>query len=91
MSLFLVLLWCSVALRPGILHNSRNSRLVIFNSRLGRPKFPIRDATGIGPQAFDLACPSHGRRPAAAEKSTNFPSQREKPGMGQAMLSTAAR
>ena len=46
-------------------------------------KFPIRDATGIGPQAFDLACPSHDRRPAATEKSTNFPSQREKPGMGR--------
>ena len=91
MSLFLVLLWCSVALRPGILHNSRNSRLVIFNSRLGRPKFPIRDATGIGPQAFDLACPFHDRRPAAAEKSTNSRHNGKNPEWDEAMLSAEER
>ena len=91
MSLFLVLLWCSVALRPGILHNSRNSRLVIFNSRLGRPKFPIWDATGIGPQAFDLACPFHDRRPAAAGNRRISRHNGKNREWDEAVLSTEAR
>jgi hypothetical protein len=36
MCLFLVLLWCSVALQRGVTGNSRNSRFGGFNSRLGQ-------------------------------------------------------
>jgi hypothetical protein len=60
MGLFLVLFWYSAVFRR-----------IYFPFRPA--KFPIGDATGIGPQGFDSACPSRDRRPAAAEKSTNFP------------------
>ena len=54
-------------------------------------KFPIRDATGIGPQAFDLACPFHDRRPAAAEKSTNSRHNGKNPEWDEAMLFAEAQ
>jgi hypothetical protein len=53
MGLFLVLFWYSAVFRR-----------IYFAFRPA--KFPIGDATGIGPQGFDSACPSHDQRPAAA-------------------------
>ena len=91
MGVFLVLLWCSAVVERGIAGNSRNSRFGGFNSRLGGQKFPIRHATGIDPQAFDLACLSHDRRPAAAEKSTNSRHNGKNPEWDEAMLFAEAQ
>src|SRR6516162_3593414 len=98
MGLLLVLLWCSASRWEVIADNSRSSQFGGFNSRFGRQKFPVRHATGIGLQAYDLACSSHDRRPAVSGKSMNFPFEREKPridrphrGVRAAMLSGTAR
>jgi hypothetical protein len=51
MCLFLVLFWCAAVTRAVLLHNSRDSRFGIFNSRLGGNKFPFsrqRELPGKG-------------------------------------------
>src|SRR6516165_4046999 len=51
MGVLLVLLWCAAVARAVLRHNSRNSRLRGFNSRLDRKKFPFgrqRESPGKG-------------------------------------------
>src|SRR5260370_10870088 len=75
MCLFLVLFWCSAVVRryggPNI--SADNSRFGEFNSRLGRPEFPVCAATGIRSQALDLAHRSRSQIAVVWAKSTTFP------------------
>src|SRR6266446_1133209 len=75
MCLFLTFFW-----RSGVLGDVQtrrffaiNSRFGEFNSRLGRHKFPVRSATGIGSQAIDLLCRFSGPTALAWVKSQKFP------------------
>jgi len=86
MWLFVVPLWCwaieGQSGGPNIVgSNSRNSRFGEFNSRLGRREFPVRAATGIRSQRFDLPCGFRGQTMFLLGKSTIFPARREKPGI----------
>ena len=59
MCLFLGLFWCAAVTRAVLLHNSRNSRFGIFNSRLGANKFPYgrqRELAGKRPIYFAVFC-----------------------------------
>jgi hypothetical protein len=84
MCLFLIFFWCS-----GFLDDLEaraffaiDSRFGEFNSRLGRRKFPVRSATGIGSQWIDLLCRFFGQTALMWGKSKKFPVRREKPGNG---------
>ena len=68
--------------RSGSLKTSRdNSRLCAFNSRLGRREFPVRSATGIRTQRYDLPNLLGRQTAVAGRKATKFPLLREKPGI----------
>jgi hypothetical protein len=68
--------------RPGSPKTSRdNSRLGAFNSRLSRSEFPVRSATGIRTQRYDLPNVSCRQTAVTGRKGTKFPLLREKPGM----------
>src|ERR1700740_635828 len=77
MGLFLVLYWCSAAIGGVLEDNSHNSRLSVFNSRLGPNKFPFCP-TGIGGQLVDF--PDRFRR--FWRESVRFPVSTGKPGNG---------
>ena len=51
---------------------SRYSRFSRFNSRLGRQKFPVRQATGIGSQSLDIAGCFGDQAAALRGKSEKF-------------------
>jgi len=56
MGVLLVLLWCAAVARAVLRHNSRNSRLRGFNSRLDRKKFPFgRQRELPGKRLIDFA------------------------------------
>ena len=85
-----ILSWCSAFLgRSGSPKTSRdNSRLGAFNSRLSRREFPVRSATGIRTQRYDLPNLLCRQIAVAGRKATKFPLLREKPGMLHAIGAT---
>jgi hypothetical protein len=58
-----------------------NSRLGAFNSRLGRREFPVRSATGMRTQRYDLPNLLCRQMAVAGANATTFPLLREKPGI----------
>jgi hypothetical protein len=86
MWLFVVAWWCwAIEGQSGgpniVSSNSRNSRFGEFNSRLGCREFPVRAATGIRSQRFDLPYGFRGQTTVLWGKSTIFSVRREKPGI----------
>jgi hypothetical protein len=72
----------SLSGRSGSLKTSRdNSRLGAFNSRLGRREFPVRSATGIRTQRYDLPNLLRRQMAVSGANATTFPLLREKPGI----------
>jgi hypothetical protein len=78
MSFLLIFDWCWAAVGDLLGHNSR---LGVFNSRLGRRKFPFQEATGIGRQELDLLYRFRSPNGGFQAKSKKFPVQREKSGI----------
>jgi hypothetical protein len=74
----LLVLGCHAKAGPNILGD--NSRFGQFNSRLGGREFPVRSATGIRSQEFDLPHHFFGQTAIIRGKSTKFPVSTRKTG-----------
>src|SRR5882724_1285048 len=68
MGFFLVLFWRSAVLGDILRYNSRFG---VFDSRLGRRKFPFSPTTGIGRQGLDLARRFCGQTTVIGENRRN--------------------